>query len=204
MTITSTDATTATPSAATPTAATPSAGTGGQAAGTAPAAPTGERAELLASLARRRFFLRFTVQNLGDEEAGRRTTVSELNLAGLIKHVAITERQWLDFVLVGTAAFDGDLTAREKEYHDGFRLLPGETLAGMLDLYDEVARRTERIVTEAADLDDAHPLPSAPWFEPGASWSVRQVLLHLIAETAQHCGHADILRESLDGARTMG
>jgi len=47
-------------------------------------------------------------------------------------------------------------------------------------------------------------LPSAPWFEPGSSWSVRRVLLHVIAETSQHAGHADILRESIDGAKTMG
>ena len=50
-------------------------------------------------------------------------------------------------------------------------------------------------------------LPSsaaAPWFPPGARWSARRVLLHIIAETAQHAGHADIIRESLDGAKTMG
>jgi hypothetical protein len=44
----------------------------------------------------------------------------------------------------------------------------------------------------------------APWFEPGARWSVRRALLHVIAETAQHAGHADIIREALDGAKTMG
>ncbi|KJE21955.1 Protein of unknown function (DUF664) [Frankia torreyi] len=201
--------TTASPTSAGPamesaTRATASTGTDEQAADPAPPALTGERADLLANLARRRAFLRFTVQNLDDEQASRRTTVSELTLAGLVKHVAVVEQRWLNFVLVGAAAFDGDMTAREEEFRDGFRLLPGETLAGMLDRFDEVARRTERIVAEVADLDDAHPLPVAPWFEPGASWSVRQVLLHLIAETAHHCGHADILRESLDGARTMG
>jgi len=49
------------------------------------------------------------------------------------------------------------------------------------------------------DLDAARPLPPAPWFEPGAHWSARQVLLHVIAETAQHAGHADIIRELIDG-----
>jgi Protein of unknown function (DUF664) len=47
-------------------------------------------------------------------------------------------------------------------------------------------------------------VPPAPWFEPGARWSARRVLLHVIAETAQHAGHADIIRESLDGAKSMG
>ena len=54
------------------------------------------------------------------------------------------------------------------------------------------------------DLDADHPLPDAPWFEAGARWSARRVLLHVLAETAQHAGHADIIRESLDGAKTMG
>jgi hypothetical protein len=45
---------------------------------------------------------------------------------------------------------------------------------------------------------------SPPWFVPGASWTVRRVVLHLIAETSQHAGHADILRESLDGSKAMG
>ena len=85
-----------------------------------------------------------------------------------------------------------------------FRLLPGETLDGVLADYAEVARRTDEVAATLPDLDIAHPLPKAPWFPPGARWSARQVLLHIIAETAQHAGHADIIRESLDGARSMG
>jgi Protein of unknown function (DUF664) len=53
---------------------------------------TGERGDLLASLARHRQFLRYTVRDLTDEQARQRTTVSELTLGGLIKHVALTER----------------------------------------------------------------------------------------------------------------
>jgi hypothetical protein len=67
-----------------------------------------------------------------------------------------------------------------------------------------VARETDELVATLPDLDASHPLPEAPWFEPGARWSVRHVVLHVIAETAQHAGHAGIIRESLDGAKTMG
>jgi hypothetical protein len=84
-----------------------------------------------------------------------------------------------------------------------FDMLPGETLAGLLARYDEVAARTDGLVA-TLDLDHSHPLPEAPWFEKGATWSVRRVFLHLIAETSQHSGHADIIRETLDGQKTMG
>lgn len=84
-----------------------------------------------------------------------------------------------------------------------FRMAPGETLAGLVERFQAVAAHTDELVA-TLDLDVAHPLPQAPWFEPGASWTVRRVLLHLIAETAQHAGHADILREAIDGSKTMG
>ncbi len=83
-------------------------------------------------------------------------------------------------------------------------MLPGDTLAGLLDGYEQVARRTEELVWTLPDLDAVHPLPEAPWFEPGANWSIRRVLLHILAETAQHAGHADIIREALDGQKSMG
>jgi hypothetical protein len=87
---------------------------------------------------------------------------------------------------------------------DAFRMGEGETLAGLLDAYEQVARATDELVATLPDLDARQPLPSAPWFEQGATWSARQALLHIVAETAQHAGHADIIRESLDGAKTMG
>jgi hypothetical protein len=89
-------------------------------------------------------------------------------------------------------------------WSERFRMLPGETLGGLLDEYEQVARRSDDLVATLPDLDSSHPLPEAPWFEPGARWSARRVLLHVIAETAQHAGHADIIRESLDGAKSMG
>ena len=63
--------------------------------------------------------------------------------------------------------------------------------------------RTDELVASLPDLDLAHPLPNAPWFPPGEKRSARRVFLHIIAETTQHAGHADIIRESLDGARSM-
>jgi hypothetical protein len=161
---------------------------------------TGERADLLQTLAKHRGFLRVTVRDLTDEQARRRTTVSELCLGGLIKHVASTEARWMRFAVGGAET----MRSEPVDWAGQFRMLDGETLTGLLDRYEQVAAETDKLVLTLPDLDVSHPLPEAPWFEPGARWSVRRVLLHLIAETAQHAGHADILRESLDGAKTMG
>jgi uncharacterized damage-inducible protein DinB len=170
-------------------------------------ATRGERADLLAALAKQRHFLRFTTRDLTDEQAGQRTTVSALCLGGLIKHVTAVEQGWATFILEGPSPAHDFAAMTESDWArraDGFRMLPGETLAGVLAGYAETALRTDGLVASLPDLSDAHPLPKAPWYEPGAQWSARRVLLHIIAETAQHAGHADIIRESLDGAKSMG
>jgi len=164
---------------------------------------TGERADLLESLARNRYFLRNTTRDLTDEQAAQRTTVSELSLGGLIKHVTLTERQWIRFIQVGPSAMAWDQSSAG-DWLSAFRMEPGDTLADLLEEYAKAAEETAGLVAGLPDLDAAQPLPEAPWFPPGARWSARRVLLHVIAETAQHAGHADIIRESLDGAKSMG
>jgi uncharacterized damage-inducible protein DinB len=172
-----------------------------------PGTDGGERADLLAALVKNRHFLRFTTRDLTDSQARQRTTVSELSLGGLIKHVTAVEQHWADFIVAGPSPSDDAAAMTEEDWArraQGFQLLPGQTLAGVLADYAEVARRTDALVTSLPSLDAGHPLPKAPWFAPGERWSARRVLLHIIAETAQHAGHADIIRESLDGAKSMG
>jgi hypothetical protein len=160
---------------------------------------TGERADLVKLLDRQRGFLRFTVQNLTDEQAASRPVPSTtLSLGGLIKHVSATEQGWYDF-----ATGVESPQAGQENWMDAFRMVEGETLAGLLADYEKVAARTDDLVA-TADLDASFPLPEAPWFEKGATWSVRHVLIHLISEISQHAGHADILREAIDGQKTMG
>ncbi|NYJ04055.1 DinB family protein [Petropleomorpha daqingensis] len=163
---------------------------------------TGERADLVQTLDKHRGFFRYTVRDLTDEQATTRTTASALTLAGLIKHVAHTEQKWADFAQRGAQAFDTSNWGVEA-WQAEWSLQPGETLASVLAEYEEIAARTDELVA-TLDLDAGYALPQAPWFEPGAVWSVRRTVLHIIAETAQHAGHADILRESLDGQKTMG
>ena len=162
---------------------------------------TRERADLIESLRRHRGFLRFTVRGLTEEQARVRPTVSALYLGGLIKHVAATEAQWVRFAEGGAEAMNRNWGPDVYMRH--WHLQTGETLEGVLADYEKVAARTDELVA-TIDLDSEHALPDAPWFEPGARWSARRVFLHIIAETAQHAGHADILRESIDGQKTMG
>jgi hypothetical protein len=168
---------------------------------------TGERADLLESLAKHRYFLRLTTSGLSDEQAQARTTISELCLGGLIKHVTAVEASWATFIHDGPAAI-GNFTEFTQADWDNrstqFQLVDGETLASVLADYEHVAARTDELVATLPDLDLSHPLPEAPWFAPGTRWSARRVLLHIIAETAQHAGHADILREVIDGTKSMG
>jgi uncharacterized damage-inducible protein DinB len=166
-----------------------------------------ERSDLLAMLATHRQFLRYTTRDLTDEQARARTTVSELTLGGLIKHVTDVERGWTQFIVDGPSAL-GDASAMTEadwaKRANEFRLLDGETLAGVLDAYEATAAATTELVAALPDLDATQPLPIAPWFAPSERWSARRALLHIITETAQHSGHADIIRESLDGQKTMG
>jgi len=166
-----------------------------------------ERAELLEVLGKQRHFMRFTTRDLTDDQARQRTTASELCLGGLIKHVTVVERNWAGFIVSGASAMGDFAAMTEDDFADWaqqFRLLPDETLDGVLADYAAAAERTDELVRTVPDLNVTQPLPAAPWHPAGGKWSARRVFLHIIAETAQHCGHADIIRESLDGAKTMG
>ena len=172
--------------------------------GTSPSSTDQERADIIETLRSHRRFLRHTVEGLDDGAAAQRTTVSELCLGGLIKHVTQVEAGWVRFILDGPRAMSGFDESAMAARADGFRMLEGETLAGLLAQYEEVAARTDDLVSSLPSLDLSHPLPEAPWFPPNTSRSARRVFLHIVAETAQHAGHADILRETLDGQKTMG
>jgi uncharacterized damage-inducible protein DinB len=168
---------------------------------------TGERADLLEALTKQRYFLRLTTQGMTEEQIRLRSTVSELALGTLIKHVTQVEKQWANFVVEGPSAM-GNFTEFTPEQLQAwaamFKLGDDETLESLLAEYDKVAARTDELVASLPDLDAAHPLPEAPWFQPGAKWSARRVLVHIVAETAQHSGHADIIREAIDGQKSMG
>lgn len=169
-----------------------------------------ERADLLEALAKHRGLFLTTVRGLSDDQARSRPTVSGLCLGGLVGHLAHTEAEWVRFVEEGPEApIDWDAVDWSDPPPEvvaqvqSFQMGEEQTLEGLVVDYERAAAVTDALV-RTTDLDARQPLPEAPWFEPGASWSARRVVTHLVAETAQHAGHADILRESIDGQKTMG
>jgi uncharacterized damage-inducible protein DinB len=160
---------------------------------------TDEREGLLAYLAQQRYVMRIAAYGLSDEQARATPTAGPLSVGGLIKHAATTERGWIDITLQRERPTADDAG---HDYEENFRLGPDETLADVLRLSEEVARETETVIAGIPDLGQAVPVPKGvPWFPDDVdAWSVRWVLLHLITETARHAGHADIVREMIDGA----
>lgn len=172
-------------------------------------APT-EVQDLTSTLDRHRGFLLQTADSLTEDQARRASTTSALTIASILKHVADTEEQWMDFAERGADAFtqvygqDIDWSTMDPDAPDPrFVLADTDTIDVLRERVLAVGVRTTELL-QRLDLDASHALPNAPWFEPGATWSVRRVALHMLAEIAQHAGHADIIRETIDGARTMG
>jgi len=155
-----------------------------------------ERGALLSFLAEQRGGIRRALLGLTDEQAAGRPSASELSLAGLLKHVAEVEQGWIARAKGEPPAIKRD----ETNWHETFQPANGETVESQLAYWEKVAAETEAFVRAVPSLDDTFPLPNEPWFPPDEEVSVRWLVLHLIRETARHAGHADIIRESLDGA----
>ena len=166
-----------------------------------------EHDDLIQTLDLHRQFLLRTAEGLTEEQARSNSTVSALTIASLLKHVADNEAGWVAFAEEGASAmggdYDPDAAAAGEAVDTRFVLTDNDTLEFLRGRLEQVGRDTTDYL-RTADLDASQELPKAPWFEPGARWTVRRIALHLIAEMSQHAGHADIIRESIDGQKTMG
>ncbi|MFF5448881.1 DinB family protein [Streptomyces sp. NPDC012888] len=156
-----------------------------------------ERGTLLAFVEAQRAALRESLEGLTEEQAASRPSVSELSLSGLVKHAAEVEQTWLRMA-------QGKPQRSREDYAEGFRLVEGESIPSVLAFWERVAAETAAFVAAVPSLDETYPLPEAPWFPKDTKVSIRWTLLHLVEEFARHAGHADIIRESLDGTKAMG
>lgn len=141
---------------------------------------------------------------LTDEQARSTPTAGALSIGGLIKHATGAQRIWMQRVAAAPDVPPADgrpFEDRRAAFADEFVMREDETLAGTLEAFTAQNADSLRLV-ETADLEVAVPVPrEAPWFPKDVdAWSVRWVFHHVINELARHAGHADIIRESIDGA----
>jgi hypothetical protein len=155
-----------------------------------------EKEALLGFLVQQRDVVRLTAFGLNDDQARATQSPSALTVGGIIKHLTKVERYWMTIVNRQVAAFGAD--GRE----DNFHVSEAEELRRLLDDYEAAAAETDVILGSFDDLGYPVPIPAdVPWFPKDVdAWSIRWVILHLIEETARHAGHADIVREAVDGA----
>ncbi|MGO2112455.1 MAG: DinB family protein [Pseudoclavibacter sp.] len=149
--------------------------------------------------------LRVSALDLTDEQARLAPVASSLSIAGLLTHGAQVIAAWLERVRVAPEDVGMPELVRlgdELGLGDGMysgQELPELTLDQILEAYDRAVARI-RPTIEGADLEARVPIPDAPWFPADLdSWNVRWVCNHIIAEVARHAGHADIIREAIDG-----
>jgi uncharacterized damage-inducible protein DinB len=160
-----------------------------------PPPETDERDGLLSYLVQQRDGLKNAAYGLTEEQIRLRPTKSELTVGGLIKHAAATERGWID-IIAGR-----EQQGSEEAYDQGFTVADGDTAASLIAAFDEVAAATEATVNGLDSLEVRSQLPAAPWYPDNPDgYSARWILLHVLEELARHAGHADILREHIDGA----
>lgn len=115
---------------------------------------------------------------------------SGTTLLGIVKHLAYVERWWFQKVFL-----DADVTFpwTDEDPDADFRIEPNDTTAAVVELYKAECEKNRAIVAD-------HSLEELARFEPRSEYSLRRILVHMIEETAHHNGHADILREQIDGA----
>jgi len=130
------------------------------------------------------------LEGLDDEPLRRPVTASGLSLLGLVKHLAETEQGW--FLNIYGGLCEPDLFSSDGDPDADFRVGPDETVDILVGQYLATSNRA-RAVVAAGGLDD---VVTTPW---GAEVNLRAILLHMIQESARHNGHADIIREIIDG-----
>lgn len=135
------------------------------------------------------------IERLESEQAATRTVpTSEMTLAGIVKHLAVVEDYWFQNVFRGedlpepwaSAPFAED---RDWEFHSAL----DDDLADTRDLYQTACERSRAVLAQTT-IDGR-----SVGLRDGEAFSMRWIMLHMIEETARHAGHADLLREAIDG-----
>lgn len=155
--------------------------------------------------------LRLTARGLTDEQARSTPTTSSLSISGLIAHAAQGTFAWIQQVRDPTLEVKvEDFAEYGKQLgleglHDG-AILPNCAIAEVVAAFEtsmsEIEKARQSVDDSGLDLGTVVPMPDNPWMPQDFVMNVRWILCHLISEIARHAGHADIIRETIDGANS--
>lgn len=157
-----------------------------------------ERSVLTEMLDQQRTILRWKAGGLDRDAMTTTTAASSLHLAGIVKHMTRVEQDWFAWVFQGLMPEEpwrsrlyGPDPEVDWEFHSAVDDDPEELLAA----YDAACERSRGIVAATPSLDQQAERDFGEWPSPTLRW----ILAHMIEETARHNGHADLLREFIDG-----
>ncbi|MFY0409568.1 DinB family protein [Solicola sp. PLA-1-18] len=153
------------------------------------------KADLLSHLQGAREAVVWKLDGLGEVDVRRPLTPAGTNLLGLVKHLTGVELLYFGFVLGREVEDAPEWLAEDAELFVDRWARPDETREGLVADYRRAWRHADA-VTASLDLD----APGfAPWL-PQPRMTLHQVLVHVLAETTRHAGHADVVRELVDGS----
>lgn len=133
------------------------------------------------------------ITGLADHDARRRLVGSSTTLAGLVKHLRVIEMNWFMRILAQTPEGDLPVEVCWQDYADSsFMLAPADTIASLIAAYQHQCELSRQIARR-------HQLSATVPHPQLGTVSLRWIYVHMIDETARHTGHADILREQIDG-----
>lgn len=153
-----------------------------------PPQPGSEKAMLLGFLQYERDSLIWKLDELDEEQLRQLHPPSSLTLLGLVKHLIDVERTWFQ------DRFAGEIEPETWDPERHWRIQPGETSADLIAAYRAACKVSDRIVREHALDDGAARTPPHR-----AGVTLGWILIHMVQETARHVGHADLIREAIDG-----
>jgi uncharacterized damage-inducible protein DinB len=134
------------------------------------------------------------VEGVSDELARQVPTASSLSLLGLIKHAATWEQRWFQAIMAGRPLPDRWPEVAPEPHDAELIIRDGDTVAHWIEVYREHIA-TSNAIAAATDLNASCVRTDL------VECNLRYIMLHMIEETARHAGHADIIRETLDGSR---
>ncbi len=145
-----------------------------------------ETRTLLTALDYQRAVIRRKVEDLPRDVAGAAVEGTQMTALGIVRHLGAVERWWFQRI------FAGDVS---DHWTPGWTIGMRTTMEQVLGQYDEACARSDGIVLAAPSLDAVSAVPADDGHSPNLRW----ILVHMLAETARHAGHLDLIRERIDG-----